>query len=54
MVKFTTICRSAQQRETNADILRVYRNPDAKAHPLTQAREYQRALVATKVEKIYA
>ncbi|CAD8175617.1 unnamed protein product [Paramecium pentaurelia] len=54
MVKFNTICRSGQERSTNADITKVYRNPNPKVHPLAHAREYQRALVATKVEKIYA
>eukprot|EP00811_Abedinium_folium_P034668 NODE_7530_length_1570_cov_7.487872.p1 GENE.NODE_7530_length_1570_cov_7.487872~~NODE_7530_length_1570_cov_7.487872.p1 ORF type:complete len:445 (+),score=123.89 NODE_7530_length_1570_cov_7.487872:173-1507(+) len=33
---------------------RSRRNPDPRLHPLERAREYQRALTATKIEKIFA
>jgi len=33
---------------------RVYRNPDPYIHPFERSREYTRALVATKLERIFA
>eukprot|EP00418_Pyrodinium_bahamense_P089406 CAMPEP_0179026594 /NCGR_PEP_ID=MMETSP0796-20121207/8595_1 /TAXON_ID=73915 /ORGANISM="Pyrodinium bahamense, Strain pbaha01" /LENGTH=426 /DNA_ID=CAMNT_0020722679 /DNA_START=201 /DNA_END=1481 /DNA_ORIENTATION=+ len=33
---------------------RSFRNPDPKLHPFERSREYQRALVAVKMEKIFA
>lgn len=33
---------------------RTYRNPDPQLHPFERAREYQRALKAVKMEKIFA
>jgi len=35
-------------------ITRCFRNPDPSLHPFERAREYQRALVAVKMEKIFA
>eukprot|EP01017_Pseudomicrothorax_dubius_P032225 TRINITY_DN4196_c0_g2_i7.p1 TRINITY_DN4196_c0_g2~~TRINITY_DN4196_c0_g2_i7.p1 ORF type:complete len:290 (+),score=44.65 TRINITY_DN4196_c0_g2_i7:37-906(+) len=56
MVKVKTICRSSRdhERETKFDLFRVERNPNPNLHPFAKAREYQRALVATKLEKIFA
>merc|ERR1719375_1302301 len=39
---------------TPGKITRHYRNPDPDLHPFERAREYQRALVATKMEKMFA
>lgn len=51
MVKINTICRSDKEfsRETKNDIQKVTRNPNPTLHPLSKPREYQRALVATKI-----
>ncbi|CEM15727.1 unnamed protein product [Vitrella brassicaformis CCMP3155] len=35
-------------------ITRYYRNPDPQLHPFERAREYNRALVATKLDKMFA
>jgi len=56
-VKFKTICRNEKeyQQQTNKDLQKVYRNPSSSAiHPFQKAREYQRALNAAKIEKIFA
>ena len=41
-------------RETKHDIHKVQRNYDPKLHPLALQREYQRALNATKLERVFA
>lgn len=41
-------------RETKHDIHRIQRNFDPKLHPLALQREYQRALNATKLERVFA
>lgn len=41
-------------RETKKDIHRVFRNYDAAQHPFEGAREYVRALNATKLERVFA
>jgi WD repeat and SOF domain-containing protein 1 len=41
-------------RETKHDIHRVQRNYDPKLHPFALQREYQRALNATKLERVFA
>lgn len=38
----------------SGDIQRVHRNPDPILHPFERSREYQRALKAVKMEKIFA
>jgi len=43
--ELTGVCNEAQ---------RVFRNPDPFLHPFERAREYSRALVATKLDKIFA
>ena len=39
---------------TSGDITRHFRNADPDLHPFERAREYQRALKAVKMEKIFA
>jgi len=39
---------------TSSDITRHFRNADPELHPFERAREYQRALKAVKMEKIFA
>lgn len=41
-------------RETKHDIYKVFKNYDPKLHPLAIEREYQRALNATKLERVFA
>lgn len=41
-------------RETKHDIQKVFKNYDPKLHPLSLQREYQRALNATKLERVFA
>lgn len=56
MVKINTICRSSTdyERETKYDINKVHRNINPNMHQFQKAREYQRALVSTKMDKIFA
>lgn len=56
MVKVKTICRSEKEynRETKFDLNKIHKNTDPNLHPLMKPREYQRALVATKIDKIFA
>jgi len=42
------------QRETKFDIYKVERNHDPESHPFSQAHEYQRALIASKINSIFA
>ena len=41
-------------RKTTLDIRKVHRNRDPKLHPFAKEREYTRALVATKLNKMFA
>jgi DDB1- and CUL4-associated factor 13 len=56
MVKVKTICRVIEEstRESTNDIYKTFKNPDSTLHPLQKAREYQRALNAAKLEKIFS
>lgn len=57
MVKVKTICRNEKeyQKQTNNDLLKVFRNPTKSIlHPFQKAREYQRALNSAKLEKLFA
>jgi WD repeat and SOF domain-containing protein 1 len=56
MVKLTTFTRTDKdfERETKMDLHKVHRSYSPSAHPLQQAREYQRAVVASKISKIFA
>ena len=51
MVKINTICRSESEysRETKNDIMKVHRDPNPSLHPMSKPREFQRAVVASKM-----
>lgn len=54
-MKIKVLQRSDQDHQgTAGGIARVFRNPDPMLHPMERAREYQRALTAVKVEKMFA
>lgn len=54
-MKIKTISRGADSaRERSGDIYNLYKNPDPLLHPFEQAREYSRALVAAKKDRIFA
>lgn len=56
MVRLNVITRTEKdfQRETKHDIHKVHRSLDPINHPHSRAREYQRAVVASKIQKIFA
>ena len=56
MVKVRTICRNPKEYEKKSakDMMKLQRNPDPQLHPFQEAREYQRALNAAKIEKIFS
>ena len=56
MVKIQSIARSteANTRERSGDRFVVRRNPDPVLHPFERAREYVRALNATKLDRMFA
>lgn len=56
MIKIKTISRSEEDftRKSKFDIRKVFRNRDPALHPFDRAREYTKALVATKLDKIFA
>jgi WD repeat and SOF domain-containing protein 1 len=56
MVKISSIARSteANTRERSGDRFAVRRNPDPALHPFERAREYARALNATKLDRMFA
>lgn len=56
MVKVKTISRNEEEwtRQRPTDLLKVHRNIDPKLHPFERAREYTRALNATKLDKVFA
>lgn len=55
-MKIRTISRTEEDyvRKSKLDIVKVHRNRDPAVHPFERAREYQRAVVATKLDKIFA
>lgn len=56
MVKLNVISRTAKddQRETKMDLFKVNQVISTDQHPMSQAREYQRAVVAAKIQKIFS
>ena len=56
MAKVNSICRNPNdyQKKSAKDVMKMQRNPDPDLNPFQEAREYQRALNAAKVEKIFA
>jgi len=54
-MKIKVLQRSEQDYlSNNGGITKQFRNPDPSLHPLERSREYQRALVAVKMEKMFA
>ena len=55
-MKIKTISRLEEDyvRKTKHDITKVHRNRDPALHPFHRAREYTKAVVATKLDKIFA
>jgi len=55
-MKIKTIARSEEEmtRERPTDTLKVHRNLDPALHPFERAREYTRAVNATKLNKVFA
>lgn len=55
-MKIKTISRTHEDftRKSKLDITKVHRNRDPALHPFERAREYQKAIVATKLDKIFA
>eukprot|EP00128_Syssomonas_multiformis_P011557 Colp12_sorted_trinity150504_noHs@6414 len=55
-MKIKVISRSEDttSRERITDLHRIQRNPDPVLHPFERAREYTRALNATKLERVFA
>lgn len=55
-MKIRTISRTEEDfvRKSKLDIVKVHRNRDPVIHPFEREREYQRAVVATKLDKIFA
>lgn len=55
-MKIKTISRTEEDftRRTTKDITKVHRNRDPRLHPFERAREYTKAIVATKLDKIFA
>lgn len=55
-MKIRTISRTEEDytRKSKLDITKVIRNRDPVIHPFEKAREYTRAVTATKLEKIFA
>mmetsp|Transcript_119991 Transcript_119991/g.340163 ORF Transcript_119991/g.340163 Transcript_119991/m.340163 type:complete len:445 (+) Transcript_119991:67-1401(+) len=53
-MKIKVLQRSEQDYAGKSGVVRMFRNPDPRLHPLERPREYQRALNAVKIEKIFA
>ncbi|CAI5470744.1 unnamed protein product [Closterium sp. Yama58-4] len=55
-MKIKVLSRSEEQftRERKQDVQKVHRNLDPALHPLEKAKEYQRALNAVKLDKVFA
>lgn len=56
MVKIKTISRTEESysRKSKLDITKVHRNRDPALHPFERSREYARAVVSTKLDKMFA
>ena len=55
-MKIKTISRSEEDytRKTKLDISKIHHNRDPSLHPFEKAREYTRAIVASKLDKVFA
>lgn len=56
MVRINTICRTSKdfERETKFDLNKVQRSLNPNLHPFQKAREYQRAVISAKMDKMFA
>mmetsp|Transcript_19701 Transcript_19701/g.35664 ORF Transcript_19701/g.35664 Transcript_19701/m.35664 type:complete len:447 (+) Transcript_19701:79-1419(+) len=55
MVKVKILQRSEEDfGRSYGSVEKLFRNPDPELHPMERAREYQRALTAVKMEKMFA
>jgi len=56
MVKVRVLSRKPEnfERQTRLEVPKVFRNFDPLLHPFERAKEYQRAVNATKLDKIFA
>ena len=50
-IKLLSRQREEYTRERSNDVFRIHRNPAPSVHPFERAREYIRALNATKLER---
>ena len=55
-MKVRTISRTEEDfcRRSTLDITKVHRNRDPALHPFERAREYTKAVVSTKLDKMFA
>jgi WD repeat and SOF domain-containing protein 1 len=53
-IKTLSRCEETFTRECKGDVVKVFRNLDPALHPFDKAREYTRALQATKLDKLFA
>ena len=55
-MKIKTISRNEEHytRDCKGDRLKIHRNLNPALHPFEKAREYTRALTATKMDKMFA
>lgn len=55
-MKIKTISRTEENfcRSNTLDIVKIHRNHDPVLHPFHRAREYTKAIVASKLDKIFA
>jgi len=53
-MKVKTLKRKSIQRECTGDLKKQARNLDPKHHPMQRAREYQRAVTAAKIDRMFA
>jgi len=53
-VKALTRSKATTERECVGDLRKHFRNLDPKHHPMQRAREYQRAVVGAKLERMFA
>jgi len=53
-VKVLTRSRANTERECIGDVRKQFRNLDPKYHPMQRAREYQRAIMGAKLDRMFA
>lgn len=55
-MKVKALSRSiaSTERECSGDVRRQFRNLDATSHPMQRAREYQRAVIGAKLDRMFA